>query len=83
MRPISIISAPSNLGLRPQEGGKLAGVTQAPEALLNGRAEKLGADVQAEVPVPEYNRQRNMENFILNDVGIREFSLRLAERSKA
>jgi arginase len=80
MRNISIIPAPSNLGLRPQEGGKLAGVARAPEALLsNGLAEKLNAEIQAAIPVPEYNRQRNMENFILNDVGIREFSLLLAD----
>jgi arginase len=80
MKNISIISAPSNLGLRPQEGGKLAGVTKLPGALLNaGLMEALGAQFQAEVPVPEYNRQRNRENYILNPEGIREFSLRLAD----
>jgi arginase len=80
MRNISIISAPSNLGLRPQEGGKLAGVTKLPQALLDaGLQEALFAELAAVVPVPEYNRQRNMENYILNPDGIREFSLRLAD----
>jgi arginase len=79
MKKISIISAPSNLGLRPAPDGKLSGVTGLPRVLLdNGLVEKLEAEFQAEIPVPPYVRQRDEETFILNPHGIREFSLNLA-----
>ena len=79
MKRISVISAPSNLGLIPQIGGKLSGVNKLPEALLNnGLLEKLNAEFQAEISVPPYNQQKDELTSILNPYGIREFSLRLA-----
>ncbi len=79
MKKISIISAPSNLGLRPNPDGTLSGVTGMPEALLkNGLLEKLDAEFCCAISVPEYNRTRDTENFILNPQQIREFSLGLA-----
>ena len=80
MKNISVISAPSNLGLKPQTGGKLSGVTKLPETLLNnGLLEKLNAVFQTEIAVPPYNRQKDEQTSILNPQGIREFSLRLAD----
>jgi len=80
MKTISIISAPSNLGLVPQADGKLSGVTKMPQALMNsGLLEKLKAEYRGEIPVPNYNRERDKENYILNPYPIREFSLTLAK----
>ena len=80
MKAISIISAPSNLGLIPQADGRLSGVTKLPEALIDaGLLEKLKAEYRGEIPVPVYNRQRDEENYILNPHSIREFSLKLAK----
>lgn len=81
MKKISVISAPSNLGLIPSPDGKLSGVTRLPEALLNaGLLDKLNAEFEGEISVPAYNRERDSETFILNPHPIREFSLRLAEK---
>lgn len=80
MKKISIISAPSNLGLKPNSGGKLSGVTKMPGALLNaGLLEKLKAEFWGEIPVPDYDRERDKENYILNPYPIREFSFALAK----
>jgi len=80
MKTISIISAPSNLGLIPKADGKLSGVTKMPEAFLNaGFLEKLKAEYRGEIPVPVYNRERDKENYILNSYPIREFSFALAK----
>ncbi len=79
MKRISVISAPSNLGLKPQEGGKLSGVNKLPDVLLkNGLLDKLNAEFQVEIVVPAYNRQKDEATLILNAHQIREFSLRLA-----
>ena len=79
MKTISVISAPSNLGLKPQAGGKLSGVAKLPEVLIkNGLVERLNAEFQDEIPVPSYNRQKDRRTSILNPREIREFSLRLA-----
>lgn len=84
MKTISIISAPSNLGLVPKAGGELAGVNKMPEALLNaGLLQKLNAEYRGTVPVPAYERTRDEGNFILNARPIREFSLALASEVEA
>jgi arginase len=85
MKNISIISAPSNLGLRPEQNGKLSGVSKLPEALLrHGLQEKLNAGLEAEIAVPPYVRERDAETYILNPHGIREVALKLgAEVEKA
>jgi arginase len=80
MKKISVISAPSNLGLIPSPAGKLSGVTKLPEALISqGLLDRLKAEYQGRVPVPRYDRERDKETYILNPFPIREFSLRLAE----
>ncbi len=80
MKGISVISAPSNLGLKPQVGGKLSGVNKLPGVLLkNGLLDKLNAEFQAEIAVPIYDSQKDERTSILNPHQIREFSLRLAK----
>jgi len=80
MKTISVISAPSNLGLIPKADGKLSGVTNMPEVLINaGLLEKLKAEYRGEIPVPDYNRERDKENYILNSYPIRELSFTLAK----
>ena len=84
MKKISIIGAPSNLGLRPNADGSLSGVTKMPEALMNaGLSKKLEAEFWGRIPVPDYNRERDKENYILNPYPIREFSLTLAKQVEA
>lgn len=79
MKRISVITAPSNLGLEPQADVKLSGVDKLPEVLLkNGLLEKVNGELQAEILVPPYNRQKGERTRILNPHQIREFSLRLA-----
>ena len=79
MKRISVISAPSNLGLKPQAGGKLSGVDRLPAILLkNGLLEKLDARFQGEISVLPYTFQKDERTSILNPYAIREFSLRLA-----
>jgi arginase len=75
-RGISLIDAPSDLGLRP------TGVTRLPDALrASGLLEGI-ADVRVEgaVEVPEYDSERDARTGVLNPDGIRTFSRRLAER---
>lgn len=80
MKGISVISAPSNLGLKPQTDGKLSGVDKLPGVLLNnGLLEKLNARFQAEIAVPSYDSQKDERTSILNPHQIREFSRRLAK----
>lgn len=80
MKKIAVISAPSNLGLRPNADGTLSGVNKLPAFLLeNGLLEKLDAEFQAEIPVSPYIRERDEETHILNPYGIRDFVLELAK----
>lgn len=79
MRPISIIDAPSGLGLRQP------GVQGLPEALraaglLAGRA---GVRHEGAVPVPPAVAERDPTTSVLNQDGILSFSIRLADRVTA
>jgi len=76
---ISVISAPSNLGLVPLPNGNLSGVTETPEALIDaGLLQKLDAEFQSKLPVPAYERKRDTETYILNPYPIRDFALSVA-----
>jgi arginase len=69
------IDAPSVLGLRP------TGVEQLPEALkAAGFLEGLGARDAGRLDPPPYDARRYEETRMLNPTGIRDYSLRLAER---
>lgn len=84
MKNILVISAPSNLGLKPQTDGKLSGVDKLPATLLkNDLLENLNAELGSEICVPPYNRHKDERTSIFNPHQIREFSLRLAAEVEA
>ncbi|MDQ3710604.1 MAG: arginase family protein [Acidobacteriota bacterium] len=81
MNNISIIDAPSNLGLKPSPNGKLSGVIRLPDALNKaGLRERLGAEYEGQITVPPYSPERDKELLVLNAYSIRDFSLRLASK---
>ena len=79
-RPVTLVLAPSNLGLRP-ENGRQPGTWRAPAALMDaGLAEALEAFdvVRLERPACEFDAQEGTR--IRNGRTIRKFSLELAGR---
>lgn len=76
MKALSLIEAPSDLGLRP------TGVRGLPNALREvGFLEGLpNARYEGAVAVPRYSSRRDTPTAVLNANGIRIFSRRLAER---
>jgi arginase len=73
MRRIAVIDAPSILGLRP------TGVEHLPEALKSaGLMKRLDAEYAGHVHQPEYSPKRDPDTLLLNSVGIKEYSERLA-----
>ena len=80
MRPISLILAPSNLGLMPQEGGADPGARKAPEVLQSlGLAERLGPQTQRLAPAPDYHPEVDFETGVRNGPAIRRYAEELAE----
>jgi arginase len=74
MPRFAIIDAPSILGLRP------TGVEHLPDALKSaGLMKRLGAEFIGRVNQPEYSPKRDPDTMLLNPVGIKEYSERLAE----
>jgi len=70
----SIIEAPSILGLKP------SGVEHLPEALKQaGLYEALGAEYAGRIEALPYSPERDKETQLLNPIGIRTFSLHLAD----
>lgn len=79
IKKISIIAAPSNLGLKPSADGSLSGVSELPRRLFENRIqERLNAEFQTEIPVPPYIRLKDKLTNVLNPNGIVKFSLNLA-----
>ncbi len=76
VRGISVIDAPSDLGLR------RTGVRKLPDALRAAGLLAGIADVRdgGRVPVPQRESRRDARTGVLNPGGIRTFSFRLAER---
>ena len=74
-RPISILDAPSILGLKPSGVEKLAGALRSNRLLEALRAEDAGI-----VNPPPYRHERDGETGILNPRGIRQYSLDLARK---
>jgi len=73
MPRFAILEAPSILGLRP------SGVEDLPGALQRaGLREKLGASHAGRVEPPPYDPVRDPATGLLNSIGLREYSLRLA-----
>jgi arginase len=80
MRPISLIFAPSNLGLMPQKGGVDPGTREAPEILRSlGLAERLGAEKSRLVPAPDYHPEIDLETGVRNGPAIRRYAEEFAD----
>jgi arginase len=78
-RPIALILAPSNLGLRP-EGGSQPGTWQAPQVLLKaGLAKAVDAVEVIALDRPAYETAAQEGTRIRNGRTLREFSMRLSE----
>ena len=76
---ITLIEAPSNLGLRPPAPGREPGVRHMPDALRRaGLATKLGVNGIQRVEAPPYHPQRETPSRIRNAAAIRAYSLKLA-----
>ncbi len=77
--PISIILAPSNLGLRPPHAGHQPGTWQAPHALLAaGLAAAVGASQILHLARPVYSFDAQQGPQVRNGRSLRAFSLQLA-----
>jgi arginase len=83
-RKISLIAAPTNLGLRPGPGGEIPGTWKMPEVLLEaGLAQALRAVRVDAVSRRAYDEHAQQGTRIRNGQGIRTFSLELARKVSA
>jgi arginase len=81
-RPIDLILAPTNLGLRPENGAQ-PGTWQAPRVLMEaGLREALNAHEVLRLPRPLYEFEAQPRTRIRNGRTIRAFSFTLAEHVK-
>lgn len=80
MRPITVFSAPSNLGLKPPAPRRVPGVRKAPRVLIsNGLLFGLGALDGGRIKPPPYRSKIDPATGIRNAYAIRQYSLALAE----
>ena len=76
---VSIIDAPSNLGLKPSPDGRPSGVNRLPETFNQAQLrQRLNAYYEGQVSVPPYSPKLDEKLHILNPYSIRDFSLCLA-----
>jgi arginase len=79
-RPIVLVDAPSNLGLRPLRPGHVPGTWQAPEVLARaGLAAMLAPSRKVALPRPAYATEARPGTRLRNGHSIRAFNLRLAD----
>lgn len=77
----TLILAPSNLGLRPNEDGSEPGTWRAPQALLDAGLElAVGAEQVEWLERPTYQLEAQFGTTIRNGLSIRAFSLQLADK---
>jgi arginase len=77
---ITVLDAPSNLGLRPPTPNHVPGVWQLPQALRRqGLLERLQADDQGIVLPPEYSAEPDFQSGFRNSVKIADYSKALAQ----
>jgi arginase len=77
---ISLVLAPSNLGLRPTESGGQPGTWRAPQVLMDaGLARALDAEEIVPLDRPTYEFEAQSGTRIRNGLSIRAFSLQLSE----
>ena len=78
---VSIVIAPSNLGLRPTESGGQPGTWRAPQVLTDaGLARALDAEEIIPLGRPTYEFEAHAGTRIRNGLSIRAFSLQLSEK---
>ena len=78
---VSLILAPSNLGLRPTESGGQPGTWRAPQVLMDaGLARALDAQEIVPLERPSYEFEAQAGTRIRNGMSIRAFSLQLSEK---
>ena len=82
MRPIAVLDAPSNLGLRPPAPGTVPGCYKLAGALRDrGIVHRLGATDAGYVTPPRYDRgDWRPGDGVFNAAGIASYSLKLADR---
>jgi arginase len=79
-RPIVLVDAPSNLGLRPLRPGHVPGTWQAPEALARaGLDAALAPSRKVALPRPAYETAAQPGTRLRNGLRIRAFNLMLAD----
>ncbi len=79
-RPLSLIRAPSNLGLRPLRAGHEPGTWCAPEVLTSqGLLDDLQPARVIDIPRPIYSPEAQRGTRLFNGHEIRAFNLRLAD----
>lgn len=79
MRPLSVLGAPSNLGLKPYPDGRPRGVSQAPRVYRElGLVERLGARDLGDVEAPPYVDFERPPGGIRNESAIAAYSRSLA-----
>jgi arginase len=80
-RSITVIGAPSNLGLRPPAAGRAPGVYRLAQTLRErGLVSRLGATDGGTVTPPPYSPDVDRGTGMLNGESLRAFSLDLAEK---
>lgn len=83
-RTVSIVTAPSSLGLRPNEKGKEPGTWRAPEVLLDaGIADAVSARNVVKLPRQRYDFAEQAGTRIRNGNALRAFLLELAGNVQA
>jgi arginase len=80
-RSPTLILAPSNLGLRPNEDGSQSGTWRAPQTLLDaGLASAVDAGQVIWLERPGYQSEAQFGTAIRNGLSIRAFSLQLSDK---
>lgn len=80
LRPLTLIRAPSNLGLRPPRSGAEPGVWRAPEAMTEaGLVAGLAPRQVIDLPRPAYSDTPQPGTGIRNGTALRSFNLILAD----
>ena len=77
---VEVVTAPSNLGLRPPAPGREPGVWRAPRVLMSqGLGRRLNAARIVDLPRPKYEFQGQPGTRIRNGTAIRAHALKLAD----
>ena len=80
-RSITIVGAPSSIGIKPYEDGTPRGLDRAPGVLRDLRlAARIGAEDAGDVVPPAYRDFHREPGQVRNEAGVIEYSRALAER---